>query len=135
VDRGKYGSKIHPLTERTGLPLSIGISGANTHDSQVRYPWSRASRRSAPAADPAAEGLPNSTAPRPTTTVSFALSYGNDASSTASPAAASTKTGANCFRSGRLDPEQPGFFGVAIRSSTDRGPRSGPTPAHRRNLR
>ncbi|MGV9350945.1 transposase [Streptomyces spiralis] len=26
------------LTERTGLPLSIGISGANTHDSQALIP-------------------------------------------------------------------------------------------------
>lgn len=35
VDRGKYGSKIHLITERTGLPLSIGISGANVYDSQA----------------------------------------------------------------------------------------------------
>lgn len=33
VDRGKNGSKIHLITERTGLPISIGISAANTHDS------------------------------------------------------------------------------------------------------
>ncbi|MEU7467605.1 IS5 family transposase [Streptomyces sp. NPDC044984] len=33
VDRGKKGSKIHLVTERTGLPLSVGISAANTHDS------------------------------------------------------------------------------------------------------
>ncbi|GAA2106689.1 hypothetical protein GCM10009780_59440 [Actinomadura alba] len=32
VDRGKNGSKIHLLTGRAGLPLSIGISAANTHD-------------------------------------------------------------------------------------------------------
>ena len=38
VDRGKYGSKIHLLTERTGLPLSVGISGANVHDSQALIP-------------------------------------------------------------------------------------------------
>ena len=38
VDRGKYGSKIHLITERTGLPLSVGISGANTHDSQALIP-------------------------------------------------------------------------------------------------
>jgi transposase len=41
VDRGKYGSKIHILTERTGLPLSIGISGANLHDSQALEPLVR----------------------------------------------------------------------------------------------
>lgn len=38
VDRGKYGSKIHSVTERTGLPLSVGISGANLHDSQALIP-------------------------------------------------------------------------------------------------
>lgn len=35
VDRGKRGSKIHLITERTGLSLSIGISAANAHDSQA----------------------------------------------------------------------------------------------------
>jgi transposase len=38
VDRGKYGSKIHLITERTGLPLSVAISGANLHDSQALIP-------------------------------------------------------------------------------------------------
>ncbi|SCE06432.1 Transposase DDE domain-containing protein [Streptomyces sp. SolWspMP-5a-2] len=38
MDRGKYGSKIHLVTERTGLPLSAGISGANLHDSQALIP-------------------------------------------------------------------------------------------------
>ncbi len=38
VDRGKYGSKIHLIIERTGLPLSVGISGANVHDSQALMP-------------------------------------------------------------------------------------------------
>ncbi|GAA3472083.1 hypothetical protein GCM10018965_066360 [Nonomuraea roseola] len=33
VDRGKKGSKIHLITERTGLPISVAISAANTHDS------------------------------------------------------------------------------------------------------
>ncbi|MER6405756.1 IS5 family transposase [Streptomyces viridosporus] len=38
VDRGKKGSKIHLITERTGLPLPIGVSGANLHDSQGLEP-------------------------------------------------------------------------------------------------
>ncbi|MFD5013667.1 IS5 family transposase [Streptomyces chartreusis] len=38
VDRGKYGSKIHLITKRTGLPLPVGISGANVHDSQALTP-------------------------------------------------------------------------------------------------
>ncbi|MGX1675597.1 IS5 family transposase [Streptomyces sp. NPDC055400] len=41
VDRGKYVSKIHLITERTGLPLSVGISGANLHDSQALEPLVR----------------------------------------------------------------------------------------------
>ncbi|CAL9659571.1 IS5 family transposase IS1647 [Streptomyces sp. enrichment culture] len=32
TDRGKSGSKIHLITDRNGLPLSLGVSGANTHD-------------------------------------------------------------------------------------------------------
>ncbi|WP_371856860.1 IS5 family transposase [Gandjariella thermophila] len=38
VDRGKPGSKIHALSDRTGLPLAVGISAANTHDSQALRP-------------------------------------------------------------------------------------------------
>ncbi len=38
MDRGKYGSKIHLITERTGLPISVGISGANVHNSQALFP-------------------------------------------------------------------------------------------------
>ncbi|SDC95873.1 Transposase DDE domain-containing protein [Glycomyces harbinensis] len=35
VDRGKPGSKIHVLTDRVGLPLSLAVSAANLHDSQA----------------------------------------------------------------------------------------------------
>lgn len=35
------GSKIHLVTERTGLPLSNGVSPANTHDSQGLKPLVR----------------------------------------------------------------------------------------------
>ncbi|MFD9240409.1 IS5 family transposase [Streptomyces sp. NPDC059556] len=38
VDRGKHGSKIHLITERTGLPISVGISAANLHDIQALIP-------------------------------------------------------------------------------------------------
>ncbi|BCK56138.1 hypothetical protein NWFMUON74_39100 [Nocardia wallacei] len=31
VDRGRSGSKIHVLAERAGIPLSVGISAANTN--------------------------------------------------------------------------------------------------------
>ncbi|MFI0349197.1 IS5 family transposase [Actinomadura sp. 9N407] len=38
VDRGKPGSKIHLLVDRAGLPLSVGISAANTHDKLALQP-------------------------------------------------------------------------------------------------
>ncbi|MDG4857649.1 IS5 family transposase [Streptomyces sp. T-3] len=41
VDRGKYGSKIHLITKRTGLPISVGISAVNLHDSQALEPLVR----------------------------------------------------------------------------------------------
>ncbi len=41
LDRGKKGSKIHLVTERTGLPLAVAISAANTHDSLALEPLVR----------------------------------------------------------------------------------------------
>ncbi|MEU5702874.1 IS5 family transposase [Streptomyces aurantiacus] len=41
VDRGKKRSKIHLITERTGLSLSVGVSAANLHDSQALEPLVR----------------------------------------------------------------------------------------------
>jgi hypothetical protein len=87
VDRGKYRSKVHLITDRAGLPLSVGISGANVHDSQTLIslvqgiPPIRSRRGLADA------GPESSTPTRATTTC------GNDssgvASSTGSPSKAS----------------------------------------------
>ncbi|WP_458078961.1 IS5 family transposase [Streptomyces sp. EMB26] len=41
TDRGKSGSKIHLTTDRNGLPLSLGISGASMHDSLGLQPLVR----------------------------------------------------------------------------------------------
>lgn len=41
TDRGKKGSKIHLIVDRQGLPLSVGISAANLHDSQALIPLVR----------------------------------------------------------------------------------------------
>ncbi|WP_199816778.1 IS5 family transposase [Streptomyces sp. NRRL B-1381] len=41
TDRGKLGSKIHLICDRNGLPLPLGISGANMHDSQGLEPLVR----------------------------------------------------------------------------------------------
>ena len=32
TDRGKLGTKRHILTDQKGIPLSVSITGANTHD-------------------------------------------------------------------------------------------------------
>jgi transposase len=38
TDRGKPGSKYHLLVDRHGLPLTVGLSAANTHDSALLEP-------------------------------------------------------------------------------------------------
>jgi len=38
VDRGKPGSKMHILSDANGLPLRVGLSAANTHDSLALKP-------------------------------------------------------------------------------------------------
>ena len=38
TDRGKLGSKIHLVVDRAGLPVSVAISAANTHDSLALQP-------------------------------------------------------------------------------------------------
>jgi transposase len=42
VDRGKTGSKIHVLSDRAGLPLSVAVSAANTNDADALKPLVRA---------------------------------------------------------------------------------------------
>ncbi|OLF04253.1 IS5 family transposase, partial [Actinophytocola xanthii] len=42
VDRGKPGSKIHVLSDRAGLPLSVAVSAANTNDADALKPLIRA---------------------------------------------------------------------------------------------
>ncbi|MBM7820367.1 transposase [Cellulosimicrobium cellulans] len=41
MDRGKKGSKIHVLTDANGLPLVVGVSAANLHDSLAAEPMVR----------------------------------------------------------------------------------------------
>jgi transposase len=42
VDRGKSGSKIHVLSDRAGVPLSVAVSAANTNDADALKPLIRA---------------------------------------------------------------------------------------------
>ena len=38
VDRGRPGSKMHVLSDANGLPVVVGLSAANTHDSTQLLP-------------------------------------------------------------------------------------------------
>lgn len=38
MDRGKPGSKMHILSDTNGLPLVVGVSAGNTHDSEGLKP-------------------------------------------------------------------------------------------------
>lgn len=38
MDRGKPGSEMHVLSDANGLPLRVGLSAANTHDSLALKP-------------------------------------------------------------------------------------------------
>ncbi len=38
MDRGKPGSKMHVMSDASGLPLVVGVSAANTHDSEALKP-------------------------------------------------------------------------------------------------
>ncbi len=38
MDRGKPGSKMHVLSDANGLPLLVGVSAANVHDSEGLKP-------------------------------------------------------------------------------------------------
>ncbi|MGW4772391.1 IS5 family transposase [Nocardia sp. NPDC004278] len=42
VDRGKPGSKLHILSDCVGIPLSVGVSAANTNDAEALRPLVRA---------------------------------------------------------------------------------------------
>jgi hypothetical protein len=42
VDRGKAGSKLHVVSDRAGIPLAVGISAANTNDTDALHPLVRA---------------------------------------------------------------------------------------------
>ena len=35
TDRGKLGTKRHVLTDQSGIPLSVTITSANTHDTKA----------------------------------------------------------------------------------------------------
>jgi hypothetical protein len=90
VDRGKRGSMIYLLTDRAGLPLSVGISAANTHDMVALEPLVRGiapirSRRGPRRRLPA-----KCTATRATTTPTCGPGYADGASRRASRAATSS---------------------------------------------
>ncbi|APB00562.1 Putative transposase for insertion sequence element IS402 [Nocardia seriolae] len=42
VDRGKSGSKIHVLSDRSGIPVSVDVSAADTNDAEALKPLVKA---------------------------------------------------------------------------------------------
>ncbi len=42
VDHGKSGSKLHVLSDRAGISLTVAISAANTNDAEALRPLARA---------------------------------------------------------------------------------------------
>lgn len=42
VDRGKSGSKLHVLSDRSGIPITVAVSAANTPDAEALRPLVRA---------------------------------------------------------------------------------------------
>lgn len=91
TDRGKNGSKIHLITDRNGLPLSLGISGANLHDSQALKPLVRGiPHLSAPRTVHVADARPDSMPTRDTTTTTCGNGSASMASATALLARASS---------------------------------------------
>lgn len=113
TDRGKPGSKIHLITDRNGLPLSLGISGANMHDSLGLKPLVCGTRPSAPAADHAADVRPNSMPTRDTTMTACGDGCAREASATASPAKASSLHSASAGTVGWSSGPCPGWPGAA----------------------
>lgn len=90
TDRSKLGSKIHLICDRNELPLSLGISGANMHDSQGLEPLVRGIPPSGPGAGLGAEGQQSCTRTRVTTTTTCADGSASVASAIASPVRASS---------------------------------------------
>ncbi|MGW0326418.1 transposase [Nocardia sp. NPDC003183] len=41
VDRGKSGSKLHVLSDRSGIPITVAVSAANTPDAEALRPLVR----------------------------------------------------------------------------------------------
>lgn len=117
VDRGKYGSKVHLITERTGLPISVGISAANLHDSQDLIPLVKGippirSRRGPRRRKPA-----SSTATRAAITPTCGDGYASAVSPTASPAGVSSPRGDWAVIAGPSNAPWPGS--PAADASTD----------------
>jgi hypothetical protein len=113
VDRGKPGSKIHVMCDRTGLPLTVLTSAANVHDPQLMVPLldSLAPVRSArgrPRTRPA-----NCTPTRPTTYRRCAPRSADVASPSGSPATASSQTSGSAATAGSSRPTCPGYSTTA----------------------
>lgn len=131
VDRGKKGSKIHLITERSGLPLSIGISAANTHDGQGLEPLVRGVPPIRSRADRVDDSPPNSMATRGMTTTTCGGGCAPGTSPRASHARASSPPRAWAATAGLWNGRWPGCPGAAActGATSARPNTSSPSPA------
>jgi hypothetical protein len=90
VDRGKPGSKTHVLSDHTGVPLTVLISAANVHDSQLMVPLLDSIARSVLLVAGRGTGQASGTRTRRTTSERYAPRSAAAASECALPARASS---------------------------------------------
>ncbi len=86
MDRGKPGSKMHVLSDANGLPLLVGVSAGNVHDSEGLKPMVEGHQTRH---DPTAAGTSSPSAcmrTKPTTGMTCADGSVASASESASPA-------------------------------------------------
>ncbi|WP_405807242.1 transposase [Streptomyces sp. NBC_01187] len=107
VDRGKPGSRMHILSDANGLPVRVGLSAANTHDSLGLKPI--LSHFHMGHESHVAESKPNaSTRTTPMMSLTCGDGCGANTSASASPARASTPANDSAAEGGSSSAPCPG---------------------------
>lgn len=134
TDRGKRGSKIHLLVDRQGLPLSVGISAANLHDSQALVPLVRGIPPIRSRRGPGAGSPRSSTETRATTTRTCDAGSPPAVSATGSPAKAPSPPSGWASTAGSWNARCPGCPAAdASTAATNASPNtSSPSPPSQR---
>ena len=113
VDRGKPGSKIHVLSDRVGIPLSVAVSAANTNDAHTLKPLVMAIPAIKSRRGPRRRKPTNFTPARPTTTATSATGSAITALVYASPAKALSPATSSANTAGSSNDRSPGSSATA----------------------